>query len=120
MKPDVKRILTKLSENKIELAAKKPAAILKSANALQDKAQKAEESMEKVYNKYREGQQEYMRKLSDIEDKAMDLDDDLDRISALAKDLGIKPEQIDGYDKAQGLVKFMKSAADNFRAYQSL
>ena len=41
MKPDVKRILTKLSENKFELA-KKPSAILKTAQSLTEKVKKAD------------------------------------------------------------------------------
>jgi len=112
MKPDVKRILTKLSENKVELA-KKPSAILKTAQSLSENVKKAEDKMEDAYQKYRSSTEEYSRKLSDVESKAMDLDDDLDLIEDKARDLGIKPEQIDGYDKAKTLVKIMKSAKGN-------
>ena len=115
MKPSVQKIITKLAkekENKVELA-KKPSAILKTAQSLSEKVKKAEDKMEDAYQKYRSSTEEYSRKLSDVESKAMDLDDDLDLIEDKARDLGIKPEQIDGYDKAKTLVKIMKSAKGN-------
>ena len=116
MKPHVKKILTKLSENKVELA-KKPSAILKSAQSLNDKVKKAKDKIENAYEKYRSSTEEYDRKLSDIESTAIDLDDDLDVIKDKASDLGIKPEQIDGYDKAETLVKSLKNAKKSSRKY---
>lgn len=112
MKPSVQKIITKLSDNKVNLA-KKPSAILKTAQSLNEKVKKAQDKMEDAYQKYRSSTEEYSRKLSDIESIAMDLDDDLDLIEDKAMDLGIKPEQIDGYDKAKTLVKTMKNAKGN-------
>lgn len=73
--------------------------------------------MEDAYEKYRSSTEEYGRKLSAIESTAIDLDDDLDVIRDLANDLGIKPAQIDGYDKAETLVRSLKNAKQSSRSY---
>jgi 5'-3' exonuclease len=116
MRPDVERIFTKLSKNKVELA-KKPDAIIKAASSLQAKAQQAEDKMEDAYQKYRSSTEEYSRKLSDVESKAMDLDDDLDKLEQAAKDLGVKVTQIGGYEKAKNLVGVMKNAKTQYRNF---
>lgn len=122
MKPQVQKILTKLGkeqEKKVELA-KNPNSILKTAQSLSDKIKKLEDKMEDAYQKYRSSTEEYSRKLSEIESKAIDLDDDLDIIEDKAKDLGVKPEQIDGYDKARTLVRVLKDAKNTSRSYPTL
>ena len=116
MKPSVNKILTKLSKNKVDLA-KKPSAILKTAQSLSDKIEKAEDKMEDAYQKYRSSTEEYSRKLTEVESKSRDLDDDLDIIKDKAMDLDIKPEQIDGYDKAKTLVDLLNNAKKNSRKY---
>ena len=73
MKPDVKRILAKLSETKVELAtekvelAKKPDAIIKAVESLKDKAQQAEDKMEDMYKRYSSFNQDYREKLAKID-----------------------------------------------------
>lgn len=119
MKPSVNKILTKLSQNKVDLA-KKPSAILKTAQSLSDKVKKAEDKMEDAYQKYRGSTEEYSRKLTEVESRARDLDDDLDIIKDKARDLDIKPEQIDGYDKAKTLVEILINAQQNSRKYPTL
>ena len=114
MRPDVERIFTKLSENKVELA-KKPDAIIKAAESFQAKAQQAEDKMEDAYRKYESIGKAYREKLNDIEDKAMDLENDLDKLEQAAKDLGVKVTQIGGYEKAKNLVGVMKNAKNNYR-----
>ena len=114
MDSKTQEILQKFSTQKVNLA-KKPDAIIKAAEALQAKAQQAEDKMEDAYRKYESIGKAYREKLNDIEDKAMDLENDLDKLEQAAKDLGVKVTQIGGYEKAKNLVGVMKNAKNNYR-----
>ena len=126
MKPSVQKIINKLPKEKVDLAthkvdlARKPLAILQASQNLNDKIKKAEDKMEDAYQKYRGSTEEYNRKLTEVESKSRDLDDDLDIIQDKALDLGIKPEEIDGYDKAKRLVELLKNSKQNSRKYPEL
>ncbi len=112
MKPDVKRILTKLSENKVELA-KKPSSILNDANKLDNKLKGLESKIEKAYLNYKQIQKEWVNTLSDINSDADKLEDDLVKILDAAQEIGVDGRQIDGFSKAADLVTFVQKISTN-------
>lgn len=114
MDSKTKEILQKFSTQKVNLA-KKPDAIIKAVESLKDKAQQAEDKMEDMYKRYSSFYQDYREKLAKIEDKAIDLEDDLDKLEQAAKELGVKVTQIDGYEKAKNAIGFIKNAKANYR-----
>jgi len=103
MKPDVKRILTKLSENKIELAARKPQAILKDAEKLDSQIDQQKNKIEKVWSSYKKAWNEWQDFLNIVDEKATQIYLDVNETADKLRDLGIEPKSVSELMKANDL-----------------
>ncbi len=101
-----------LSAEKVELA-RKPQSILSDANKLDSKLRGMESKVEKAYLNYKQSQKEWVSKLSDIEQDADRLEDDLVKILDAAQEIGVDGRQIDGYSKAADLVTMLQRIASD-------
>tara|TARA_R100001463_G_scaffold115947_1_gene171199 strand:+ start:205 stop:585 length:381 start_codon:yes stop_codon:yes gene_type:complete len=101
-----------LSAEKVELA-RKPQSILSDANKLDSKLRGMESKIEKAYLNYKQSQKEWVSKLTDIEQDADRLEDDLVKILDAAQEIGVDGRQIDGYSKAADLVTMLQRIASD-------
>lgn len=101
-----------LSVEKVELA-RNPQSILSDANKLDSKLRGMESKIEKAYLNYKQSQKEWVSKLSDIEQDADRLEDDLVKILDAAQEIGVDGRQIDGYSKAADLVTMLQRIASD-------
>jgi TolA-binding protein len=101
-----------LSAEKVELA-RKPQSILSDANKLDSKLRAMESKIEKAYLNYKENQKEWVSNLSDIEQDADRLEDDLVKILDAAQEIGVDGRQIDGFSKAADLVTMLQRIASD-------
>lgn len=123
-----KRVFNKLTEEtKVELSvqkvelARKPQSILSEANKLDSKLRNIESKMSKVYLNYKQSQKEWISKLSDIEQDANKLEDDLVKILDAAQEIGVDGRQIDGFSKAADLVTMIQRITnDGKKLYPSI
>lgn len=123
-----KRVFNKLAEEtKVELSvqkvelARKPQSILSEANKLDSKLRNIESKMSKVYLNYKQSQKEWISKLSDIEQDANKLEDDLVKILDAAQEIGVDGRQIDGFSKAADLVTMIQRITnDGKKLYPSI
>jgi len=111
---------TELSVEKVELA-RKPQSILSEANKLDSKLKGMESKVEKAYLNYKQSQKEWVSNLSNIEQDADKLEDDLVKILDAAQELGVDGRQIDGFSKAADLVtRLQKISNDGKKLYPSV
>ena len=109
-----------LSVQKVELA-RKPQSILSEANKLDSKLRNMESKMQKAYLNYKQSQKEWISKLSDIEQDANKLEDDLVKILDAAQEIGVDGRQIDGFSKAADLVTMIQRISnDGKKLYPSV
>jgi TolA-binding protein len=109
-----------LSVQKVELT-RKPQSILSEANKLDSKLRSMESKIEKAYLNYKQNQKEWVSKLSDIEQDADKLEDDLVKILDAAQEIGVDGRQIDGFSKAADLVTVLQRIAnDGKKLYPSV
>jgi TolA-binding protein len=109
-----------LSIEKVELA-RKPQSILSEANKLDSKLRGMESKIEKAYLNYKQNQKEWVSKLSDIEQDADRLEDDLVKILDAAQEIGVDGRQIDGFSKAADLITVLQRIAnDGKKLYPSV
>ena len=109
-----------LSTQKVELA-RKPQSILSEANKLDSKLRNIESKMQKAYLNYKQSQKEWISKLSDIEQDADKLEDDLVKILDAAQEIGVDGRQIDGFSKAADLVTMIQRITnDGKKLYPSI
>ena len=101
-----------LSAEKVELA-RKPQSILSDANKLDSKLRGMQSKIEKAYLNYKQSQKEWVSKLTDIEQDADRLEDDLVKILDAAQEIGVDGRQIDGYSKAADLVTMLQRIASD-------
>ncbi|QDP48364.1 MAG: hypothetical protein Tp1111SUR761211_48 [Prokaryotic dsDNA virus sp.] len=125
MKPDVKRILTKLSEEqqkqslqkieKIELA-RKPAVILKDAQKLDDQINKQKNKIDKVWSTYKRAWGEWQQFLEQINKKATDLRyNDLNQTMKQLEDLGVDSRQVPELERAANLLNRALNQIDGLK-----
>ncbi len=115
-----KKEKTELSTLKVELA-RKPQSILSEANKLDSKLRGMESKIEKAYLNYKQNQKEWVSKLSDIEQDADRLEDDLVKILDAAQEIGVDGRQIDGFSKAADLITVLQRIAnDGKKLYPSV
>ena len=109
-----------LATQKVELA-RKPQSILSEANKLDSKLRSMESKIEKAYLNYKQNQKEWVSKLSDIEQDADKLEDDLVKILDAAQEIGVDGRQIDGFSKAADLITVLQRIAnDGKKLYPSV
>ena len=104
MKPDVKRILTKLSENKVELAARKPQALLKDAKNLNLEIDKAKNKINKVWVVYEKAYNEWQQFLRTTESSAEKIYTDIGFTMDALADLGVDFTNVKELGMAQDIV----------------
>ena len=115
MKPDVQRILQKFSKEKennievnlekVELAARKPAALLKAAKAIDSDIDKAKSKMNKVWIKYEGAYNEWQQALVDASKKADKIYSDIGLTMDALSDLGVDFTQVKELGQAQDVVQ---------------
>ena len=137
MKPSVQKILTKLSENKVELAAKKidlaivddiakiltigqeSMGILKTVKERQERLdQQTIENVVQVVKKADAEADKLSRSIDKVEKIPTQIADILDKAEKAAKDLGVSPSSIKFYKEADKLYTKIESAikeANSFR-----
>ena len=104
MKPDVKKILTKLSENKVELAARKPQALLKDAKNLNLEIDKAKNKLNKVWVVYEKAYNEWQQFLRTTESSAEKIYTDIGFTMDALADLGVDFTNVKELGMAQDIV----------------
>ena len=119
MKPDVQRILTKLANQKVELA-KKPSDILKALQNLEEQSEKIGETMYENRNNYNSKRSKLVEKLLKIDDRVYAQKGFLDQIEYAVKELGIKASAVPGYDKAQSKVKGFRDASSYGKQFREI
>jgi len=120
MKPQVKKILAKLSQEdktelkseKIELA-RKPQSILSELKKIDNKISSNESKLDKTFLKYKQEQEEWVKFLQNIESDLDSLEDDLVQILDKAQEIGVDGRQIDGFSQAADLVTKLQNLARN-------
>ena len=137
MKPSVQKIITKLSENKVELAAKKidlaivddiakilttgqeSMGILKTVKERQERLdQQTIENVVRVVKKADAEADKLSRSIDKVEKIPTQIADILDKAEKAAKDLGVSPSSIKFYKEADKLYTKIESAikeANSFR-----
>lgn len=137
MKPSVQKIITKLSENKVELAAKKidlaivddiakilttgqeSMDILKTVKERQERLdQQTIENVVQVVKKADAAADKLSRSIDKVEKIPTQIANILDKAEKAAKDLGVSPSSIKFYKEADKLYTKIESAikeANSFR-----
>jgi ArsR family metal-binding transcriptional regulator len=137
MKPSVQKIITKLSENKVELAAKKidlaivddiakilttgqeSMGILKTVKERQERLdQQTIENVVQVVKKADAAADKLSRSIDKVEKIPTQIANILDKAEKAAKDLGVSPSSIKFYKEADKLYTKIESAikeANSFR-----
>ena len=137
MKPSVQKIITKLSENKVELAAEKidlaivddiakilttgqeSMGILKTVNERQERLdQQTIENVVQAVKKADSEAQKLQRSIDKVEKIPTQIANILDKAEKAAKDLGVPPSSIKFYKEADKLYTKIESAikeANSFR-----
>ena len=137
MKPSVQKIITKLSENKVELAAKKidlaivddiakilttgqeSMGILKTVKERQERLdQQTIENVVQVVKKADAEADKLSRSIDKVEKIPTQIANILDKAEKAAKDLGVSPSSIKFYKEADKLYTKIESAikeANSFR-----
>ena len=137
MKPNVQKILTKLSENKVELAAKKidlaivddiakivttgqeSMGILKTVKERQERLdQQTIENVVQVVKKADSEAQKLQRSIDGVEKIPTEIANILDKADKSARELGVPPSSIKFYKEADKLYTKIESAikeANSFR-----
>ena len=119
MKPDVQRILTKLANQKVELA-KKPSDILKALQNLEEQSEKIGETMYENRNNYNQNRRKLIERLKKNDDRLDAQKNFLNQIEYAAKELGIKASSIPGYDKAQSVLKGFRDASSYEKQFREI
>ncbi len=115
MKPDVKRILTKLSENKVELAARKPQALLKDAKKLNLEIDKAKNKINKVWVVYEKAYNEWQQFLRTTESSAEKIYTDIGFTMDALADLGVDFTNVKELGMAQDIVDRIEKDSKSLR-----
>lgn len=115
MKPDVKKILTKLSENKIELAARKPQALLKDAKKLNLEIDKAKNKINKVWVVYEKAYNEWQQFLRTTESSAEKIYTDIGFTMDALADLGVDFTNVKELGMAQDIVDRIEKDSKSLR-----
>ena len=102
MRPDVERIFTKLSENKVDLARKAP-SVEKDFENLVDKLKKAGAKIDSSFLAYRKEWNSYQDIIKEVEGDRKRLENDIKEISQAAMDLGVDFDSVKGLKEAQDL-----------------
>ena len=105
-----RRVFEKLSETtKVELAserielARKAPSVLKDLQKLDLKLRKAEDSIDKIFVKYRNEYKSFQSSIKDVEGDRKKLENDIADINQIAMDLGVDFSDVDGLKEAQDL-----------------
>ena len=125
MKPDVKRILTKLSENKVELATQKiDLAITDDLFKMLNQGKEGLKTLEKIQKlmqviKKGDSEADKINRLIDkLQKLPMQIANILDKAERSAKDLGVAPKAITDYAELDKLYEKLESGikvANDFR-----
>ena len=115
MKPDVKKILTKLSENKVELAARKPQALLKDAKKLNLEIDKAKNKINKVWVVYEKAYNEWQQFLRTTESSAEKIYTDIGFTMDALADLGVDFTNVKELGMAQDIVDRIEKDSKSLR-----
>ena len=102
MRPDVERIFTKLSKNKVDLARKAPSVEKDFAN-LNDKLKKAEAKIDSSFMDYRKEWNSFQDIIKEVEGDRKRLENDIKEIGQAAMDLGVDFNSVKGLKEAQDL-----------------
>ena len=105
-----RRVFEKLSETtKVELAserielARKAPSVLKDLQKLDLKLRKAEDSIDKIFVKYRNEYKSFQSSIKDVEGDRKKLENDIADINQIAMDLGVDFSDVDGLKEANDL-----------------
>ena len=100
MEPQVKKILQKFSAHQIELASRKPQALLKDAEKFNAQIDKQKDKVEKVFLSYRKAYNEWQQFLNEIDEKSTKLYLDINETADKLRDLGVDPKSVSELMKA--------------------
>jgi len=122
MKPDVKRILAKLSKEKvelatekIELAARKPQALLKNAKKLNLEIDKAKNKINKVWVVYEKAYNQWQQFLRTTESSADEMNTDIGFTMDALADLGVDFTNVKELGMAQDIVNKIEQDSKSLR-----
>jgi len=115
MKPEVRKILTKLSENKVELAARKPQALLKDAKKLNLEIDKAKNKINKVWVVYEKAYNEWQQFLRTTESSAEKIYTDIGFTMDALADLGVDFTNVKELGMAQDIVDRIEKDSKSLR-----
>ena len=137
MKPDVQKILTKLSENKVDLAAEKidlaivddiakilttgqeSMGILKTVNERQERLdQQTIENVVQVVKKADSEAQKLQRSIDKVEKIPTEIANILDKADKSARELGVPPSSIKFYKEADKLYTKIESAIKEVNSFR--
>tara|TARA_X000001382_G_scaffold37793_2_gene25238 strand:+ start:5911 stop:6351 length:441 start_codon:yes stop_codon:yes gene_type:complete len=137
MKPDVQKILTKLSENKVDLAAEKidlaivddiakilttgqeSMGILKTVNERQERLdQQTIENVVQVVKKADSEAQKLQRSIDKVEKIPTKIANILDKADKSARELGVPPSSIKFYKEADKLYTKIESAIKEVNSFR--
>ncbi len=102
MKPSVQKIITKLANQKVDLARKAP-SVVRDLEKLDDKLRKAESKIDSVFMSYRKAHQDFISIIKDVEMDRKRLEGDIKEINQAVMDLGVDFDNVKGLKEAQDL-----------------
>jgi predicted nucleic acid-binding Zn-ribbon protein len=102
MKPDVKRILAKLTSHRVDLARKAP-SVEKDFSKLNDKLKKAEAKIDSSFMAYRKEWNSFQDIIKEVEGDRKRLENDIAEIGQAAIDLGVDFNSVKGLKESQDL-----------------
>lgn len=101
-----------LSSERIELARKAP-SVLKDLQKLDLKLRKAEDSIDKIFVKYRNEYKSFQSSIKDVEGDRKNLENDIADINQIAMDLGVDFSDVDGLKEANDLSRKLDGLTSN-------
>jgi DNA-directed RNA polymerase subunit H (RpoH/RPB5) len=122
MKPEVQKIITKLSKNQVELAAervelaKKPQLIANDAAVIDGKIQKAKKNMDNAYDEYEKSYLSFQNILDKAKSSEVKtIDKEISESEKILKELGIQPARIPELQKAIDILSDLKSDVSRYK-----
>lgn len=100
MDTNTKNILQKFSAHQVELANRKPQALLKDAEKFNAQIDKQKDKIEKVFLSYRKAYNEWQQFLNEIDEKSTKLYLDINETADKLRDLGVDPKSVSELMKA--------------------
>jgi multidrug efflux pump subunit AcrB len=96
----IQNILQKFTEHQVQLASRKPQALLKDAVRFNQQIDNQKQRIEKVFLAYRNAYNEWQRFLLDIDEKSTQLYLDINQTADKLRDLGVEPKTVSELMKA--------------------